>query len=353
MARYDPDYFAKAVEPALKAVANQLPAEPPANVLALRAAVHPVLEVYYQNPPAPASIVQTRFDIAVPSTGGTVAVYRFATAEQIAAKNQPAVVYLHAGGMVCGTVPLMAANIANQAADAGVQFWAVDYQLSPEASAPIAVEESYAALTYLSTHATELGLDNTRLAVAGASAGGGLTAGVGLLARDREFRPPLAKLIMIYPMLDDRTVQSHPPRGARHVGANTADDDWPLRPMLMWTCEQNALGWAAYLNVGKPGVDGPLEAAAALAQATVTNASPYAIPARASSLAGLPSTYMDVGSLDLFLEEDAHFAARLARDGVELDFHVFAGVPHGFDGATTTNIAQAAMKLRHTAFNSF
>ncbi|KJR87444.1 arylesterase monooxygenase [Sporothrix schenckii 1099-18] len=357
MARFAPDYY-KAIEPMIKAAESQPPAAPPKNVCELTTTLNALMAVIFKDPPAPAHIVQSKHQIPVPG-GRTVAVTRYATAEQRAAKDQPAVIYLHAGGMVCASVDLLGNVIANESAHVGVQYWAVNYTKSPEVAAPVALEEAYAVLTHLSAHAAQLGIDNTRIAVGGASAGGGMAAGLGLIARDRGFRPPIAKLVLVYPMLDDRTVQAHPPTGARHAGANRSDDDWPVRPFLTWSCESNALAWNAYLGLGHPATDDPLTAAANLAKATATApgfpgaAAHYAIPARAASLAGLPPTYMDCGGLDLFLEECAQFAARLAHDGVELDFHIFHGVPHGFESAPATNAARTAMEQRKLAYNSF
>ena len=360
MARFSPDYQ-KAMEPLMAAAARQPPPPLPKNVIAMRKEVNDMMAAAFGNPPAPKDIIQTVFEVPVPATNKAVAVTRFATAEQTAAKRgQPAVIYLHPGGMVCASVEFLAAPIANEIAQTGVQHWAVDYSKSPEVAAPVALEEAYAVLQWLAKHAAELGIDNTRIGVAGASAGGGLAAGLALLARDRGFAPPIAKLIMIYPMLDDRTVQAHPPRGARHAGGNAADDDWPMRPFLTWTCEQNAMAWAAYLGVGNPWTDDALTCAANLAKASAIGSGPgagtaatYAIPARAASLMGLPSSYIDVGGLDLFAEECVQFAARLARDQVDFDLHVFSGVPHGFEGAPATNAAKTALEQRRVAFNSF
>ncbi len=353
MARFAPDYF-KAIEPLIKAAEGAPPAPPQVTVLDLKNQLNAVMAVAFANPPCPPQIIQTKYDIAVPG-GTSVAVTRFATAAQMAAKGQPAVVYLHAGGMVCGSVSLLAAAIGNEAADVGVQHWAVDYTKAPAAAAPVALEEAYAVIVHLSTQAAHYGLDAARIAVAGASAGGGMAAGLGLMARDRGLSPPLAKLVLIYPMLDDRTVQAHPPAGAKHAGANPRDDAWPLRPFLAWTCEQNALAWAAYLGLGNPATDDAATAAAHLANATSIGqgAAAYAIPARAATLAGLPSTYMDCGGLDLFVEEVGAFAARLAHDQVEFDFHLFHGVPHGFEFGVGSSAATAAAELRKKAFNSF
>ncbi|CAK7240859.1 MAG: hypothetical protein STHCBS139747_002311 [Sporothrix thermara] len=351
---YAPDYL-KAIEPMIKAAASQPPPPPPKTVFELRDRVNEAVRGMYAAIPEQPQIVQSSFDVPVP--GGTkVTVTRFATQEQMAATGQPAVMYLHGGGMVCGSVEFMTRAIAAETAAMGVQYFAVEYTKSPAVVAPGSLEEAYAVLGHLSQNAAALGIDNKRLAVAGVSAGGGLAAGIGLMARDRGLSPPLAKLVLVYPMLDDRTVQVHPPAGASHAGANTNDAGWAVRPLLTWTCEQNALAWAAYLGVGNPTEDDAPTCAANLARASpsVTGSSvAYAVPARATSLEGLPSIYMDCGGLDLFLEENAQFAARLAHDHVPFDFHVFHGVPHGFEAVPSTNAAQTAMAQRKLAFNSF
>jgi acetyl esterase/lipase len=120
----------------------------------------------------------------------------------------PAAVYLHGGGMVGGTVQLYDRLVAAYVADGGVPVLAVDYRRAPEAPHPCPVEDSYAGLAWLAAHAGELGVDAGRIALMGDSAGGGLAAAAALLARDRG--PAVAKQILIYPMLDDRTTVPDP-----------------------------------------------------------------------------------------------------------------------------------------------
>ncbi len=173
------------------------------------------------------------------------------------------------------------------------------------------LDDCYAALRWLSEHAEEHGIDPARIAVMGDSAGGGLAAATVLMARDGRLHPPVAKQILVYPMLDDRTRTASP----------------ALTPFLTWRASDNVLAWDAYL--GGPGYEGSADT----------------VPARAESLAGLPSTYMDVGGVDLFRDECAVYAARLAQQDVETEFHLFPGVPHGFEGAGTA-VARTARELR-------
>ncbi|HTN91879.1 MAG TPA: alpha/beta hydrolase fold domain-containing protein, partial [Sorangium sp.] len=161
--------------------------------------------------------------------------------------------------------------------------------------------------------AAELGVDTGRLAIGGASAGGGLAACLGLLARDRD-EVPLAFQLLLYPMLDDRTVTATDPHA--HVGE------------FIWTRDGNRFGWTALLG-REPGGDG---------------VSPYAAAARAEDLAGLPPTYVGVGALDLFLEEDMEYARRLSRAGVPTELHVYPGAFHGFDRVPRARVSQAATR---------
>ncbi|HNM93171.1 MAG TPA: alpha/beta hydrolase fold domain-containing protein, partial [Mycobacterium sp.] len=132
------------------------------------------------------------------------------------------------------------------------------------------------------------------------SAGGGLAAGVALLARDRG-GPALALQLLIYPMLDDRTRTPSP----------------ELAPeFLTWNYEDNLTGWTALLGAAAGGDDVPV----------------YAAPARAADLAGLPPAYLDVGDLDIFRDEDIDYARRLSAAGVATELHVHPGCPHAFEG---------------------
>jgi acetyl esterase/lipase len=212
--------------------------------------------------------------------------------------DQPgsAALYLHGGGMILDWERLGGLYdevVRSYVAASGVPMLVVDYRVAPEFPHPVPLQDCYAALGWLAGHAGELGVDASRLAVVGDSAGGGLAAGVCLLARDRG-GPPIAAQLLIYPMLDDRT------------GADAAGG-----ALLTWSYDDNATGWGALLSGG--GADG------------------YAAPARADDLAGLPPAYLDVGGLDIFVEEDVVFAQRLIAAGIPVELHVYPGCPHGFD----------------------
>lgn len=228
-----------------------------------------------------------------------------------------AALYLHGGGMIFGLEHIgrmYDLAVRDYVAASGVPMLVVDYRIAPEHPHPTPVEDCYAALCWLAANAPTLGIDTDRVAVMGDSAGGGLAAAVCLLARDRG-GPGVAQQILIYPMLDDRAVTPDP----------------GLLPFLTWTYDDNTTGWRALLgaDAGSPSV------------------SPYAAPARATDLNGLPDTYLDVGDLDIFRKEDIAYATRLADAGVPTELHVYPGCPHAFEAlARNAGVSRRAISDR-------
>ena len=248
---------------------------------------------------APPEGVDTEHFTLSASDGATLAAtwYRRSTGEQPGS----AVLYLHGGGMIFGLEhigKLYDIAMREYVAAAGVPMLVIDYRVAPEHPHPTPVEDCYTALEWLAGAATEFGFDPSRLAVMGDSAGGGLAAGVCLMARDRG-GPSIAQQLLIYPMLDDRPSAPDP----------------ALLPFLTWSYDDNLTGWGALLG-DKAGGD---------------DVSPYAAPARAADLAGLPDTYIDVGDLDIFRDEDIAYARRLSEAGVPTEFHLQPGCPHAFE----------------------
>lgn len=212
-----------------------------------------------------------------------------------------AALYLHGGGMIFGLTELGAlydSAVRGYVATSGVPMLVVDYRIAPEFGHPVPLQDCYAGLLWLVEHADELGVDPARLTVMGDSAGGGLAAALCLLARDRG-GPTIVQQLLIYPMLDDRT----------------ATPDPQLLPFLTWTYDDNVTGWQALLG-------------GAMGTAAV---SAHAAPARATDLSGLPATYVDVGDLDIFRDENISYASRLAQAGVATELHVHPGCPHAFE----------------------
>jgi acetyl esterase/lipase len=212
--------------------------------------------------------------------------------------NEPGPVFLwiHGGGYILGTASQDDPLCAQVARDLGVTVAAVDYRLAPRFPYPTPLEDCYAALVWL---AAQPFADPARVAIGGASAGGGLAAGLALLARDRGEVSPALQLLA-YPMLDDRTAL----RG-----------DIDQRGFRLWNNHANAFGWRCYtgLEPGDDAIDG------------------YAAPARHADLAGVAPAWIGIGTQDLFHDEDLVYAERLKAAGVKCDLEVVAGAFHGFD----------------------
>jgi acetyl esterase/lipase len=235
-----------------------------------------------------------RSDVTFPSADGTLVPARWYSPPR---PSGAAIVYLHGGGMIAGSVDLHDPAIGWYAQETRASFLSVDYRLAPEQAGDRPVEDSFAALAWLVVNAGDLGVDPARIAVMGDSAGGGLAAGAALLARDRGI--PVARQILVYPMLDDRTLSPDPGFG----GLET------------WTHGMNAIGWRALLGdaAGGPATSG------------------IVAPARHPDLGGLPDAYIEVGDLDIFHDEDLEYARRLALGGAAVELHVHPGAPHGYD----------------------
>ena len=208
-----------------------------------------------------------------------------------------AVLYVHGGGMICGTVEHYDVLVRHYVQRTGVPFLSVDYRLAPEFLGTTPVEDAFAGLVWLLDHASELGVDPDRVGIMGDSAGGGVAAGAAILARDRGRH--IARQVLIYPMLDDRNLEPDP----------------EIAPFATWTYDNNFTGWSALLG-----------------DALGTDAVPPAVaPARLGDLAGLAPAYIEVGELDIFRDEDIRYASRLVVAGVSCELHVHPGAPHGHE----------------------
>lgn len=205
--------------------------------------------------------------------------------------------YIHGGGYMLSSIDVYDARCSYWAAETGCTVISVDYRLAPENPYPAAIDDCITGLVW--THEHLAGFEAGTLGVAGDSAGGGLAAATALRNRD-EVHIELACQVLIYPMLDDRNV--------------AADERFASR-LIPWTFEDNVIGWNSYLQGRAGAADIPAHAA----------------PARAESLAGLPATYIDTGSMDIFLDEDVAYARRLIADGVPTEAHIWNGALHGSD----------------------
>ncbi len=231
----------------------------------------------------------------------------------------PGLYNIHGGGMMVGHRNMDVGRLLALVLELGVVAVNVEYRLAPEHPHPAPVEDCYAGLVWMAEHAAELGVDPDRIVVMGGSAGGGLSAGVALLARDRG-GPALAGQLLLCPMIDDTntTVASR-----QYSGLGT------------WTREANLAGWRSLLGdaVGTDAV------------------SPYAAPTRATDLSGLPPAFIEVGSAEPFRDEDTQYALRIWATGGQAELHVWSGAFHGFDMYVPEwHISQAALATRNSWF---
>ncbi len=216
---------------------------------------------------------------------------------------------IHGGGMVFGDNRSGLPGVLEHAEQLQLAVVSVEYRLAPETPHPGPVEDCYAGLAWTASHAAGLGIDPERIVVAGGSAGGGLAAAVALLARDRG-GPALAGQLLTCPMLDDR---------------NDTPSSWQMAGLGNWDRTANEVGWTALLGDARGGPDVP----------------PYAAPARATDLSGLPPAFIDVGSAETFRDEDVAYATRIWQAGGAAELHVWPGGFHGFTGI----MPQAALSL--------
>jgi acetyl esterase/lipase len=233
----------------------------------------------------------------VESKDGTlINVYQFAPKGQNGPPG-PAVLYMHGGGFFLGSVAASRKGYADKMLESGVPHFVVEYRLAPEHPYPAPLEDCFAALSFMRDNAAAIGIDPSCIGLIGESSGGGLAAGLALMARDRNFTPPVKRQILIYPMLDDRNIVPDP----------------AIEDLTIWKAADNETGWAAYLGARKDSPD------------------VYAAPARAGDLSGLPPVYMDVGTLDIFRDENIAYVGKLVKAGVPVEFHLLPGLPHGWE----------------------
>jgi acetyl esterase/lipase len=190
----------------------------------------------------------------------------------------PAFLWIHGGGYILGNID-QEDFTAKQFALAGACVVAsVEYRLAPENPYPAPLDDCYAALKWLHANSGELKIDKNRISIGGASAGGGLAAGLAIMARDLAEVKVMFQLL-IYPMINDNA------------------------------------GWRSYLGCEPGGED----------------VSCYAAAYRVTDLEGLPPAYIAVGDIDLFAQEDIEYARKLINAGIPTEVHVYPGGCHAFD----------------------
>ncbi|MFC9692978.1 alpha/beta hydrolase [Kribbella sp. NPDC056951] len=220
---------------------------------------------------------------------------------------RPGFVYIHGGGFVMGDIEMMEQGAVDIAAGAGAVVVSPDYRLAPEHPFPAGLEDCYATLEWLAANAKELGIDPDRIAVGGGSAGGGLSAGVALLARDRS-GPAICFQVLEIPELDDRL----------ETESMREFVDTPL-----WNRPAAEYSWKYYLS-GTP----------------ETLGLQYAAPSRAEDLSGLPPAYVSVCEFDPLRDEGIIYAQRLLQAGVSTELHHYRGTFHGSGLVATAEVSK-------------
>jgi acetyl esterase/lipase len=240
-------------------------------------------------------------ELMVPGGGGDpdVALLVMRPKRSDAATPLPGLYFIHGGGMIAGNNRSGIDWVLEWMAAIPMVAVSVDYRLAPEHPHPAPVEDCYSGLEWVGNHVVELGIDPHRLVIAGGSAGGGLAAATALVARDRG-SPDVRGQMLVCPMIDDRAIT---PSSTELIGEG------------VWDSISNATGWSSLLGLaaGGPGV------------------SPYAAPARATDLSGLPSAFIEAGSVETFRDESVDYASRIWQAGGQAEVHIWPGGCHGFD----------------------
>jgi acetyl esterase/lipase len=286
-----PDY---AFDPELAPLIPMLPTGMDlTDIVAARASMEEMIAA--MSPPEPEGHGVRIEDRTIPGPEGApdvaVRIYTPTSSESVL----PGVLYLHGGGFMVGSIQSEHLGALGAATSAEAVVVSVEYRLAPEDPFPAGLEDCYAALAWMAAQAGELAIDDRHIGVMGSSAGGGLSAGLALLARDRG-GPALCFQLLGIPELDDRL----------ETPSMRAFTDTPL-----WNRPNAEVSWRAYLGEGGGEV------------------SPYAAPSRAKDLAGLPPAYVSTMEFDPLRDEGIQYAARLLAAGVSVELHQYPGTFHG------------------------
>lgn len=215
-------------------------------------------------------------------------------------RTRAAMLYIHGGGMMIGSPAMDDALLATTAAELDIVIVSPDYKLAPENPYPSAVNDCHSAWSWIRGNLSTMGIDGNRIAIGGESAGGGLAAGLVLRIHDEGGPQPIAQWLFC-PMLDDRTALDRSLDEVDH---------------FVWNNKMNLVGWSSYLG-----------------KAIGTDQVPaYAAPARRINFSGLPKTWIGVGDVELFFDEDKAYANKLSAAGVACKLDVVSGAPHAFEG---------------------
>tara|TARA_B110000003_G_scaffold11790_1_gene11876 strand:+ start:1100 stop:2062 length:963 start_codon:yes stop_codon:yes gene_type:complete len=218
-------------------------------------------------------------------------------------KPLPSLLWIHGGGYCFGSMEGDDYTVRRMVEKIGCVVVSVNYRLAPEFPFPVPLNDCYSALTWVFDNADMLKVDASRIAIGGISAGGGLAAGLALLARDRA-EVSVAFQALLCPMIDNNS---------------TSASSFSITDKRIWNRRSNLQGWMHYLGRQTTSEEEPFVA------------SKYAAPSHASDLHGLPPAYIGIGSVDLFIDENREYAQRLNGSGVATQLEIFTGGYHGFE----------------------
>ncbi|MCY3831373.1 MAG: alpha/beta hydrolase [Chloroflexi bacterium] len=271
-----------------------------------RAMLEPLLAAMAEALPPTDVTIEER---TIPGPDGDIPI---AIYQPTAPAPRPGLFMMHGGGYIVGTAR-EDLNGIGYAEHVGCTVVSVDYRMAPEYTYKASIVDCFAGLNWMFDNAAELGVDSSRIAIGGASAGGGLTAGLALYNRDNK-GPDVVFQLLVYPMLDDT---HETPSGYEVTHPN------------VWNRDVSLKAWKMYLGD----------------EYSTDEVSPYAAAARATDLSGLPPAFVTVGTEDLFRDEDIDYAQRLMAAGVPTELQVVPGVFHGAEGFVPTAAVSQRMRL--------
>jgi acetyl esterase/lipase len=259
-------------------------------------------------------------DIQAPSSevGRSIPVRLYRAAKESDGRQKPCLIYIHGGGMIMGNLETGNLNCLNFARTFDISVLSIEYRKAPEFPYPAAIEDCIDAISWIVSNSELFKIDLANLGIYGSSAGGGLVLGTMLKMRDQG-RNVFKYMLPIYPMIDS---------------SNTSNSSLEITNIGVWDRSTNIDAWNWYLNGNQ--------------------ADEYAAPAQAKNLAGLPQCYSDVGSFDLFLDENSSFFERLSGAGVSTEFQVFQGAFHGSENlAPESELSRKIWERRLGAIERF
>lgn len=259
-------------------------------------------------------------DIQAPSSevGRSIPVRLYRAAKESNGSQQPCLIYIHGGGMIMGNLETGNLNCLNFARTFDISVLSIEYRKAPEFPYPAAIDDCIDAISWLVSNSELFNIDLANLGIYGSSAGGGLVLGTVLKMRDQG-KNFFKYMLPIYPMIDS---------------SNTSNSSLEITNIGVWDRSTNIDAWNWYLNGNQ--------------------ADEYAAPAQAKNLVGLPQCYSDVGSFDLFLDENSSFFRRLSDAGVSTEFQVFQGAFHGSENlAPESELSRKIWERRLGAIERF